>query len=223
MPCNGGESSGWPSPHPPLRKPSQHHHVDAPSTYQLDSAAPSPLRQPLADRPTVMKCPPLLYTNATSAYVTLPNGVTITDASRRTASSRTASTCKPPTSSATSGGPSAAAHDAMYQLFGLQERLPQLQLPTPRTCDSSKSLDCSALIGSPIVALNSLCNTSWTQQSSLSKVGLSHPQSLPLCHSTLPPQEIRWARHQRCALFKSCQLPEHLGCSLMGAALCMHP
>eukprot|EP00966_Prymnesium_polylepis_P091174 2110325-Prymnesium_polylepis.1 len=49
------------------------------------------------------------------------------------------------------------------------------------------------------------------------------PAIVALRHSTPPPQEIRWARHQRCALFKTCQLPEHLGCSLMGAALCMHP
>ena len=176
---DGGESSGWPSPHPPLRKPSQHHHVDAPSTCQLDSTVPGPLRQSLADRPTVMKCPPLLYTIDTSAYITSPNGVTNTDASRRTASSW----MPPNTSSARSGGPSAVAHDAVYQLFGLQELPPQLQLSTPRTCDSPQSVDFSVAIGSPIIAVNSLLNTSWTRQSSLCNVHLSHPQSL---HCTTP-------------------------------------
>lgn len=84
----GGTWSGWPSPRPPLGMPSQHHHVVAPSTCQPTEVVPSPLQPP---RPTVMKCPPLLYTKATSLYVTLPNGVCSTDASRRAVSSWTAS------------------------------------------------------------------------------------------------------------------------------------
>ena len=150
----GGTWSGWPSPRPPLGMPSQHHHVVAPSTCQPTEIVPSPLQPP---RPTVMKCPPLLYTKAASLYVTLPNGVCSTNASRRAVSSWTASLY---TDSARSGGASDPVHATVYQLCRLQELLPQLpQCPTPRTSASLNSSNRSAAMGSPKQGVSSNVNT----------------------------------------------------------------